>query len=134
MSNSDDSKPIENKYSLAVKVQENGKLAIKAKDAVEIWKDFQGDFWATRISTIGLVGNRQALNMKFSLYQSFLGQEERTQAKFVRLAKISGYRNETIEELWQDFINIYQPEFIAWLKEKMTAKPKKSSDEDILEF
>ena len=122
----------DNKYALKVRVTNEGKLAIKAPDAIEIWKDFQADFWSNRIATIGLVGNRQALNQKFSIYQAFLGQEDRTQPAFVKLCKRAGYRNETIEEMWSDFIYIFQPDFIAWLKDKMTSPKKKTNTDEIV--
>ena len=122
----------ENKYAIKVRVNEDGKLAIKAKDAIEIWKDFQAEFWANRISTIGLVGNRQALNQKFAIYQAFLGQEERTQPAFIRLCKTAGYRNETIQELWLDFINVFQPDFVNWLKEKMNPTTKKKDNDELV--
>lgn len=131
-----DSKGAENKYAALVKVRGNGKLSLEGKDAVDIWQDFQADFWQNQMTTIGLSGNRNALRAKFALYKNFLSQQNRTQAYFYRMARMQGYsgsNTDTIQELWNDFIEIWQPEFISWLKQKMVngSSDKKSNSDEI---
>ena len=110
-----------------VTVLASGQLQIKKEDMPDFFKSFSSRYWQKRIVTTGLVGNRNALTQKFSVYNSYMTAGALGQDDFWYKAKLLGYNNETITEMWSDFENIFFKEFIADLKEQLIPMKKEDS-------
>ena len=118
-----------------IQILPSGKVQISQKDAVDLFKEFTANWWRTQIVSVGLGGNRQALTAKFEVYKEYisLSPKERNQGNFFIIAKKKGYRIEAIQDLWTDFQEIYQAEFISYLKGQAFGVEEKK-DNEFLQF
>ena len=87
------------------------------------------EFKSTRIQEIllssGIQGNRAGLNARVELMLEFL-HTGKSKADFVRLCALRGYSQEKREEIWNDFEQVWIPEF----KKSLIETTKKEETEE----
>ena len=87
------------------------------------------EFKATKIQTIllesGIQGNRAGLNARVEIMLEFLHTGS-SKGDFVRLCALRGYSQEKREEIWNDFEQVWIPEF----KKSLMQTEKKEETEE----
>ena len=123
------------KWYEMVQIRTDGSLVMNKDTAKKAWDAYYVEMWKEKIATVGLIGNRQAMNQKFALYKLFIEGKSRKQSDFIDLAKSVGYNTETALEMFVDFQNMWKDKFVAYVIDVIqNGKKKEIVDDDVLVF
>ena len=107
-------------------VQKGSKITFTNKQAfLEAFDEFKAQRLQEILLSSGIQGNRAGLNARVELMTEFL-HSGKTKADFVRLCALRGYSQEKREELWNDFEQVWIPEF----KKSLMQTEKKEETEE----
>lgn len=101
----------ENKNSITSYIQ-NGNLLIfrNRKELAEKYHQYMTETVATRIQSIGVVGNRQGLRERLEVFEEMVQtcpsglSQDGIRAYFNNLCRRRGYSMEKRQELWEDYL------------------------------
>ena len=105
-------------YKGKVIVRSDKKVTIHGIDTtLELWREFRAQWVSENLENV-LRGNRQAVLQKFTLFESFISQEHRTDQVFARLAKNLGFSSDGIQDLHLDF-SYFMGLFTNWVRTRV---------------
>jgi hypothetical protein len=85
-------------------------------DFIRAFDEFKSQRVAELLLSSGIQGNRAGLNARVEIMLEFL-HNGKSKSDFVRICALRGYSQEKREELWNDFEQVWIPEFKRTLLE-----------------